>query len=203
MMMRRFRHWLLVPLIAFLGLAALAADNGDALGELFRQLIEESGMQLSVPPGFADIAPVANPVLHYERALRHTSGELEIRYIIRPLGRLAIDYNDPHNAAPEPNHLFPLLFASLTSELSSGGNTPNREYPQSQANELFHAGWAAAAVFDVNPEFSATYSQALMIGMHKDNLADAYSVFLYNDYDQVKETIRAALSSLSFAPQAD
>ena len=139
-------------------------------------------------------------MLPYEYALRHDSGGLEIRYIIRPLGRISIDYNDPHNAAPEPNHLFPLLFESLINELSSGGNTPNKEYPQAQARELFNAGWAAAAVFDVNPEFSNDYSQALLIGIHKDNQADAYSLFLYNEYPQVKEIIQGALSTLSFAP---
>ena len=92
-------------------------------------------------------------MLPYERALRHASGALEIRYIIRLLGRISIDYNDPHNAAPEPNHLFPVLFESLTTLLSGPGSTPSSEYPQSQAIELFNAGWAAAAVFDVNPDF--------------------------------------------------
>lgn len=153
------------------------------------------------PAGFKDNKPQPNPVLHYERALRHDLGGLEIRYIIRPLGRLSIDYNDPHNAAPEPNHLFPLLFESLTTALSSSGNTPNNEYPQSQARGLFNADWAAASVFDVNPDFSSTYSQALMIAIHKDNQADAYSVFLYNEYSQVKEILQAALASLMFKPQ--
>ena len=82
--------------------------------------------------------------------------------------------------------------------LSRGGNTPNNEYPQSQARELFNADWAAASVFDVNPDFSGTYSQALMIGIHKDGQADAYTLFLYNEYSQAKEFIRGALSSLSF-----
>ena len=197
MMAWRFKHWLSGLLLAMPCMAAsyAAPDLG-----LFNQLLEESGLRFAPPAGFTDIPVEANSVLTYERALRHATGALEIRYIIRPLGRLAIDYNDPHNAAPEPNHLFPLLFASLTTELSAGGNTPNNEYPQQQANELFNAGWAAAAVFDVNPEFSSGYTQALLIGIHKNNQADAYSVFLYNEYEQVKQIIRQALSSLSFAP---
>ena len=143
----------------------------------------------------------SNPVLHYERALRHRSGELEMRLVIRPLGRISIDYNDPHNASPEPNHLFPLLFESLISELSRrGGNTHNSEYPQPQAKKLFNAGWASAAVFDVNPDFSDSYSQALLVGIHKDNQADAYTVFLYNNSSEAKALIQSALSTLSFAP---
>ncbi len=196
-------RWLVALVFAGQGLAALSSSAAESPGPLFEQLMEESGLRFAPPAGFADITPESNPVLPYERALRHASGQLEIRYIIRPLGRLSIDYNDPHNAAPEPNHLFPLLFESLINELSSGGNTPNTEYPQSQAQELFNAGWAAAAVFDVNPDFSDDYTQALLVGMHRDNQADAYAVFLYNDYPQAKEMIEGALSTLSFAPNPD
>lgn len=86
---------------------------------------------------------------------------------------------------PKPIPLAPdnpqyLTNHALIAGLSSGGNIPNSEYPQSQARELFNADWAAASVFDLNPEFSDTYSQALMIAVHKDNQADAYTVFLCN-----------------------
>ncbi|MGB5474946.1 MAG: hypothetical protein WBQ78_15905 [Gammaproteobacteria bacterium] len=96
--------------------------------------------------------------------------------------------------------LFPLLFESLTAELSGAGGTPNSEYPQVQAQELFNAGWAAAAVYDVNPDFSDDYSQALLIGIHKDGKADAYIMFLYSEYSQTRVFIKGALSSLSLAP---
>ena len=86
------------------------------------------------------------------------------------------------------------------AELSSGGHTPRSEFPQSQARELFNANWAAASVFDVNPDFSENYTQALLIGIHRDSQADAYTVFLYNEYSRVKEIIKGALSTLSFMP---
>lgn len=182
-------------------LPALAASKDIAAsGTLFEKLIKESRLSFMSPRGFADVAPEDNPVLNYEHALRHDSGKVEIRYIIRPLGRISIDYSDPHNAAPEPNHLFPLLFESLTNELSKGGNTPNKAYPESQARELFNADWAAAAVFDVNPDFSDAYSQALLIAIHKNGQADAYTVFLYDDYSKTKDIIQDALSTLSFTP---
>ncbi len=176
-------------------------SSDGAQSVLFKKLIDESGLLYVPPVDFIEIKPKANPVLHYEKALRHRSGELEMRLIIRPLGRISIEYNDPHNASPEPNHLFPLLFESLLSELSrGGGNTHNSVYPQTQAKKLFNAGWASAAVFDVNPGFSETYSQALLIGIHKDGQADAYIVFLYNKPSDAKTLIQAAISTLSFAP---
>ncbi len=193
------KAWMLSLMLALMAPTSAVTEPKPTPG-LFEQLLNESGLQFAPLPGFTDIEPKANPILHYERALRHPSGELEMRFIIRPLGRIAIDYTDPHNAAPEPNHLFPLLFDSIMTELSSGGHTPSSEYPQAQAADFFNAGWAAAAVFDVNPEFADGYSQALLIGIHKDRLADAYTVFLFNEYSQVKELIQDARSTLSFAP---
>lgn len=198
----RVRTWLLallliVPLLYMTEQVASASSEAG----LFKKLIDESAMRFSPPADFSDVNPKKNSVLHYERAISHRSGELEMRFIIRPLGRISIDYEDPHNAAPEPNHLFPLLFESMINELSRrGADTHNTEYPQAQAKSLFNADWASAAVFDVNPEFTESYSQALLIAIHKDNQADAYTVFLYNESSEAKALIQSALATLSFAP---
>jgi len=87
--------------------AAAATDLGNR--QAFDRLLDESGLHLESSSSFIDIPISANSVLPYEHAMRHESGELELRFIIRPLNRIEIEYNDPHNAAPEPNHLFPLL----------------------------------------------------------------------------------------------
>ena len=194
------RPWLPLLLCFAAALAAAQSIAGQTEPQLFEQLLDEAGLRFTPSPDFTDLPGEANPVLSYEHALRHRSGGLELRFIIRPLARISIDYNDPHNAAPEPNHLFPLLFESITTGLSGGGRSHDSEYPQSQAQELFNADWAAASVFDVDPEFSSTYRQALLIGIHRNGKADAYTVFLYNEYSAVRELIQGALATLSFTP---
>ena len=168
--------------------------------QAFDRLLLESGLRMDKPEHYIDIPTQANPVLPYERAIQHESGALEVRFIIRPLNRIMIDYTDPHNAAPEPNHLFPLLFESITTRLSAGGDMPSSTFSSSDAESNFNAQWAAATVFDVVPEFSADYRSALLIAMHKNQLADAYTQFLYNDHEQAKTLINAALSTLAFIP---
>lgn len=168
--------------------------------QTFNQLLMESGLRMETPQHYIDIPIQANPVLPYERAIQHESGALEVRFIIRPLSRITIDYTDPHNAAPEPNHLFPLLFESITTQLSAGGDMPSSTFSASDAESNFNAQWAAASVFDVVPEFSADYRSALLIAMHKNQMADAYTLFLYNDHEQAKTLINAALSTLAFIP---
>lgn len=164
----------------------------------FKDLLEESALHLTLPSEFVSVSPEMNDVLPYEHAHRLSNGELEIRYAIRPLSRVEIDYEDPHNAAPDPNHLFPLMFQTLVSELAANKNSPTREYSQDQASSKFNADWAAAATFDVVKSFSSQYSQALMLAMHKNHKADAYVIFLFDDYSIVKQEIKRNMRNLRF-----
>jgi hypothetical protein len=157
-------------------------------------------MQFEVPAGFREADLQANPLFTYDKAVRNEDGYLEIRYAVRPLGRIQIDYEDPHSSAPDPNHMFPLMFQSMVTLLSDGRHSPTREYPREQARKKFNADWAAAAVFDMSARFNADHKQALVIAMHKSQLADAYSIFLFDDFEQAKQQINDNLDSLSFLP---
>jgi tetratricopeptide (TPR) repeat protein len=163
--------------------------DDEALTDLDRAVEQE---------GYRDVPPQPNELFLFEHAFRTIDGRMEVRFAIRPLGRIRIDYEDPHNAAPEPEHLFPLLFQSLTDRLSGGGHSPHREYPADRARSLFGADWAAAAVFDVVPEFGSGFGQALLVALHGSGKADAYTIFLFDDYEGVKDVIDNALSCLSF-----
>ena len=189
--------WMCCLLLIF-----LAGCNNNTLSGPFQERLGEAGLTFTAPQGFKSLPPVANPLLPYEHAIRSRDGKLEVRYAIRPLGRVKIDYSDPHNSAPEPNHLFNMLFASLAEQLSSGGDTPRREYTGVQAQELFNADWAAAAVFDVSQQLSQDYPQGLLVAIHKNGKADAYMVYLFSSYPDVKQRIHTTLSSLQFSNHA-
>jgi hypothetical protein len=195
-MARRFMR-----LVALAGLmlsgAPVQAEDAEVT---FRGLLEESGMILQCDEGYVALSRVANDLLPYEKALRTDDGSMEIRFAIRPLSRITIDYDDPHNAAPEPEHLFPLLFQSLTESLSGGRHSPHREYTAEQARELFNADWAAASTFDVAPEFKTDYRHGFMVAVHGVGKADAYTVMLFDDYAASKAAINAALKCLVFRP---
>jgi len=179
---------------------AQAIDNDRQ--QVFEQLLLESGLQIETPVDFNGTPVLSNPILPYEHALRHESGALEMRFIIRPLSRITIDYSDPHNAAPEPEHLFPLLFESITNRLSMGSDSPTSTFPEAIAESSFNANWAAAAVLSINPEFATGYQNGLLIAMHRNHVADAYTLFLYNDHEQAKPLINNLLSVMSFTPEA-
>jgi len=191
----------------FAALAAIAlpvfaqatVENAQLAG-----LLAEAELELRPIPGTVPGAPGSGALLAYEHSAEDPENRLQVRYVIRPIGRVTIDYEDPHNSAPDPNHLFPLMFQSIVGQLSGGGHSPTREYPPTQAAELFRADWAAAAVFAVVEEYGSGYGEALIIAMHKNHVADAYTIFLYNDYPAVKDKIRSNLRTLRFMsrPQA-
>jgi hypothetical protein len=93
-----------------------------------------------------------------------------------------------------------MLFQTLIGLLSDGRHTPSREYPPQQARDKFHAEWAAAALFDVDPRFATEHGTALMIAMHATDRADAYMIYLFDDYRAAKPLIDATLGSFRFLP---
>ncbi len=190
--------WLSASSLA--ALALLVAVPGAAAQELFRQLLGEAGLHFVEPPGFTPRPHDLGARIPYEHALRSLDGHMEIRYAIRPLARVEIDYDDPHSSAPEADHLFPLMFDSTTQYLSTHAHTPRREYAPEQALELFNADWAAASAFDVHPEFSDEFSDGLLLALHKSGRADAYVIFLYNPQPEIRQSLKQHLTTLAFTP---
>ena len=169
----------------------------------FETLLIEGELQFNPPEGFQDLPAGRTPVLDYERALRSPDGMLEIRIAVRPLKRLQIDYDDPHGATPNPNHIFPLVFESLATRLSGGRHAPSNEYPADRARAKFNADWAAAAVFDTVEDFDTAHKQGLLVAIHRNKVSDAYVVFLFDDYAAAKASLRAAMQTLMFAPVSE
>lgn len=186
----------------FVPVADAANENpgNTAAAPSFEELVQESGMMFEPPLDFHAVEPEASPLFPHEQAVSNADSTLEIRYAVRPLDRIKVDYQDPHSSVPDPNHMFPLMFQSLVTRLSNGGHSPTREYPAEQAEEKFHAHWASASVFDLHPELDNRFSQGLLIAMHKNHLADAYVLYLFSDYQAVKEEINRTMGALAFLP---
>lgn len=164
----------------------------------FDALLAESELVFDPPADYVELPPGRTPMLDYEKALRSPAGELEVRIALRPLKRLQIDYDDPHGAVPDPNHIFPLVFESLATRLAGGRHAPSNAYPPDQARQRFNADWAAAAVFDNSEDFDTRFKQGLLVAMHRNKVADAYMVLMFDDYHLVKPLLDRAMATLTF-----
>ena len=187
--------------LALIGLFSSWTLAAAEVSEGFRDLLAEGELRYRPPTGYTELTAGTTPIIDYEHALRSDDQKLEIRLMIRPLKRLRIDYDDPHGSVPDPNHIFPLVFESLASRLAGGRHAPSNEYHPDEARERFNADWAAAAVFDTTEDFATAHSQGLLVAIHRNKVADAYLVFLFDDYAAVKERLNQAMSTLKFMPQ--
>ncbi len=164
----------------------------------FEDLLKEAGLSYQLKDGFREIKVEPEYVLPYEKRLRNADDTLEIRYAIRPLNRIEIAYEDPHNSAPHPNDMFDMLFRTLSETLAGRTHVLSRAYTAEQAKEMFNAGWASVGVFDVSPDVSKEYKQAMLLTIHHNDKADAYLLILTNDLKKQKQAIKDVKDSLKF-----
>ncbi len=176
----------------------LVALSVTAAPPSFQELLDESGLEFSTPSGFVPVAVDSNEVFGYEHAVASADGAVEIRYAVRPLARLGIEYQDPHSSAPHPNDLFKMLFDQVTIELAGTRESFIRPYGPEAVRNRFKAQWASAALFDIASGFSDRHAQAMLIAIHRDDQADAYIVCLFNDYDDLRAAYPEVERSLSF-----
>lgn len=165
----------------------------------FETLLEESNMVFTLPAGFSETERGSPGRFQAGKRIKSDDGQVQIDYLIRPLGRIRVDYEDPHNSAPHPNDLFDMLFRSIVGSLAQNGVFDSKAYPVDQAQQLFNAGWASVAIFDLQPSVSTRYNQALLVAIHRNDLADAYTLLMTNDLEKNKSTIFSAITSLQFA----
>ncbi len=193
--MKRPLSRLLALWLWWLPLYALAQNDPDLL---LQQLLEEGGLELSLPEGFHPLPVEPDFVMPYEARFRSDDGRLELRYAIRPLARIEIDYEDPHNAAPAPNDLFNMLFRALSETLARDHEVLSREYTPEKARQLYRAGWAAVGVFDLAEGISEDYDEGMLIAIHQNDKADAYLLVLTGDLGREKPRISRLRDSLRF-----
>ena len=192
------KKYLTLNLIFYCLLLASAACSAEAEADLFAQLLQEGGLEFKQPLAFKTLLVEDDYLLPYEKRLLSADGKLEVRYAIRPLERIEIDYDDPHNSAPAPNDLFEMLFRSISEAMATDSHPISQAYLPADAKKEFNAGWASIAVFDIRNETSTRFNQAMLVAIHQNDKADAYTLFLTNDLSQEKSRISALKNSLKF-----
>lgn len=191
------RNLIVLCLLLVVSIAGIA-DNTAAAQPTFQTLLAEGGVAFTPPPAYDEVDVPLVERLPFDKAMRSPNGTMQVLYAVRPLSRLEIEYNDPHSSAPNPNHIFPLVFESLTGVFSAGGRAPSRQFSASAARKRFNADWASATTFDVDPDIVPDYRLGFLVAAHKNNRADIYTLFLYNDPEVAKKRIDRLMTSLVF-----
>ena len=164
----------------------------------FQALVARCSMEFQLPSGF-DFSPGRTADgLDYEAVLRVPDGSLEVRLALRCLQDAEVDYQDPHSAKPAPEHIYPLLYTAIVQEISADPHSASEGFGDNALSE-FNADWGQMSIHAPTPDFGGDYSSMLFVALHRRSAADAYLVFLFDEYSAVKESVNSAMKSLRFA----
>lgn len=165
--------------------------------QAFETLAKRCKMEFQIPEGFTYANGQSAIGLDYEAVLLADGGGLEVRLALRALQDAEVDYEDPHSSKPAPEHIYPLLYTAIVQEISSDPHSASGGFGENALAE-FHADWGQMSVLTPKEAFSGGYSSMMFVAVHRRAAADAYLVFLFDDYEAVKLQVQTAMTSLRF-----
>jgi hypothetical protein len=165
--------------------------------QAFETLAKRCKMEFQIPSGFTYANGQSAEGLDYEAVLLANGGGLEVRLALRALQDAEVDYQDPHSSKPAPEHIYPLLYTAIVQEIATDPYSASGGFGENALSE-FHADWGQMSVLTPKESFAGGYASMMFLAIHRRAAADAYMVFLFNDYETVKAQIQTAMTSLRF-----
>ena len=87
---------------------------------------------------------------------------------------------------------------AVALNISDGKFKGSKPFEKSAVQEEFHADWGSTTFVEAGKAFSLGYRYCLMVGIHKDDCADAYLFFMADDKDLIMELVQPVFYSLKF-----
>lgn len=148
----------------------------------FETLLAEVGIAFTPPPGFMPCSVRDNGVFRYQYALRSISGDLELRFQIDSFTRMEAERKAAGiEMLADVNQVYEDNYLNIINKLSNGVFPDPMLFERRESIELFNADLAALCFLGVKArDFSPDYDAACVFGFHKEYVADAYLIGLYN-----------------------
>ncbi|SDD86192.1 hypothetical protein [Niabella drilacis] len=177
-------------------LLTFIAGNGQ--NKKFEDGLHNGSLDFKMPENFDTLSVTANPDMNYELALKSKTRDLEIRYSIRPLKerieqfeKRAKDSASGMPAGAHPNKMYQtVLMAVIMNTSGNHQQVPGfKSFPPEAVKREFNADWGATTVYPLKSAFGKGYSNCMLVTLHRDNQADVYIFYLFNN----KEDLPAAM----------
>jgi hypothetical protein len=171
----------------------------------FELLLQETGMRFVQPDGFAPAPVIPDQGWAYHHAVLSPSGNLEIRYRIDSLPRLAAEMAQMRQDMSEwvgvnnINQIYRANAAATLFNLSGGQDLQFSPFPVEAVRAEFGADWGAIADFmrpQRNPDDG--YRCGALIVLHLDDRADAYMLGLLREPGVEFDLLMKNIYSLAF-----
>lgn len=185
-------------------LILITAFKSVELPAEFQQLLVRSEMDFIPPKDFIPVDALKNTHIKCMYALKHPEKQFEVQYIINPLDeQLRIYAENEKNKQPgdiniHPNTLYTTLLKSTTLNISGGYLPETVVFDSVAVNKEFNADWGGTTFVELAPDFAPNYKYAMIVGIHKNNVADAYLIFLSDKMENYNDIMLSAFHSLRF-----
>jgi hypothetical protein len=172
-------------------------------GNDFQSTLTESKMKFAQPADFDPVPVKANRHVLYQYALKHRVKKLEIRYSIWPLGKRLAEFRktpkEPGTVMLDPNSAYQTFSMALAMNIASNGRLlSNAEFRPEDAAREFGAGWGGSTFVECPSGFGEGYRYAMILALHKDDAADAYIIYLFDDAKEVQQEMMAVFYCLQY-----
>lgn len=165
--------------------------------ESFEKLIDNNGLMLDQPLGFVKTEPIKNGGMLYEYAIIDTVKHLEIRYAVRSLKERVNDYKKWQAVKKEgeirldPNTMARASFLAISMNIANDfAKTPAiQQFPAEAVKKDFNADAGLFTLISPTKNFGKNYKFCMMVSIHKDNVADAYTFILTDDVENIKKYV--------------
>ena len=164
--------------------AAAESAASPALPAGFRAVLAAGHLTFRPPAGTVPAPVLKNAQMEYDYAVRVPGKHVEIRYAIRPLGPLLAEYQQAKakgEDAADPNELYSSLITAVALNISGGDEPITKEASAQAAQREFGADWGTNVMVRAGQEFALKYAKCMIVALHKQNAADAYCFYLFDN----------------------
>lgn len=170
----------------------------------FADRLTQAGMSFQLPPRFHPIPLPESRDFMAQYAIAYEGGGLEIRYRVAPMASALATYQScmetPGCMGAHPNTLIaPLSFSILQNLSVDPGHTQlPSHFPDAAFRFEFNGDTGLVGVARAKPGLMADAKGVMLLGLHRDNLADAWVVAIFKDEAAMSGPWPAAFHALRF-----
>lgn len=179
------------------------SDNGTLPAE-FQKKLNEANMSFVKPDGVTEIPVVKTNKINYDYALKLNDRNVEIRYAIRPLSKEVFEAYENRqkkdgDTVLNPNKIHRLLSPMMYSAIS-GGKVESKAvliqyFKPETVKRSAGADVGTMSSGPLGSDWAQAYNFGFYVMLHKDNLADAYIYYLFENEKQMVETFKKITSN--------
>lgn len=148
----------------------------------FWALLDSATMVFTAPEGYVETDPVFNMQMNYEKAYKHPTERLEVRYAIR-----LHNYN-----------FYRQIFEATVLNISGGQLPEYNNFDAGSAKQEFGADGGATVLVIAGEEFGMGYKYCLLVYIFKQGVGDAYIFFMADDNNVISDKMMDGFYSLKY-----